>query len=103
MWNEKVRQKFPGCLVEKNIFPEDSKMLSACEVNDEIKTDFTEEKNIKILNTDCLELIFEHLELNDLLNVADSSKHFYDAACQVYKTKFMNMTPIYTKSFFPVR
>lgn len=72
-------------------------MSSACDINDEIKPDFFEPKNITILNTDCLESIFEHLEFNDLLNVADSSKHFYGAACQVYKTKFMNMTTIYTK------
>lgn len=46
------------------------------------------------LNSDCLELIFERLELNDLLNIADSSKYFYGAVCQLYRRKYMNMNPI---------
>lgn len=94
---EKVRNKFAGSLIERNVIPEVSIMLNARELNDEIKTDSSERKSITILNTDCLELIFKHLEFNDLLNVTDSSKHFYDAACQVYKTKFTNMNPIYAK------
>lgn len=47
-------------------------------------------KNITNLNVDCMENIFKHLELNDLLNIADSSKAFYSAACLVYKKQFGN-------------
>lgn len=90
-----MRNTFAGSLIEWNGISEVSIMLSARG----IETDFSERKSITILNTDCLELIFEHLEFNDLLNVADSTKHFYDAACLVYKTKFMNMNPIYAGNF----
>lgn len=59
-------------------------------------TEFVGLTTMKItnLNSDCMELIFEHLELNDLLNIADSNKHFYGAACQVYRRKYMNTNPI---------
>lgn len=70
-------------------------MLDACEISDEFETDFLGRKNIINLNCDCMELIFKHLEFNDLLNVVDSSKHFYSAACEVYKRKYINMNPIY--------
>lgn len=43
-----------------------------------------------ILNVDCMEFIFDYLELNDLLNVADSSKAFYAPICQIFKKKFLN-------------
>lgn len=57
--------------------------------------------NTKIinLNIDCMEKIFEHLDLYDLLSVADSCKRFYDAACRVYKRKFSNMNPIFDDEF----
>lgn len=56
-----------------------------------------ETTNITNLNSDCMEIIFEHLELNDLLNVADSSKHFYSAVCQVYKRKYRNTKPLFLR------
>lgn len=52
------------------------------------------------LNFDCMELIFMHLEFNDLLNVADSSKQFYGAACEVFRRKYMNMNPIFDQIDF---
>lgn len=53
------------------------------------------------LNTDCLEIIFGHLEFNELLNVADSSKQFYSATCQVYRRKFQNINPIFGLKEYP--
>lgn len=55
-----------------------------------------ETTTITNLNTDCMEIIFEHLELNELINIADSNKRFYSAACQVYRRKFRNQFPIFS-------
>lgn len=52
-------------------------------------------KKITNLNTDCMEIVFENLEFNDLVNVIDSSKEFYSAACQVYKNKYINMNVMF--------
>lgn len=54
-----------------------------------------ETKKITNLNTDCMEIIFKHLDLNDLLNVVDSSREFYSAACMVYKKQYGNAYMIY--------
>ncbi|XP_055301006.1 uncharacterized protein LOC129567764 [Sitodiplosis mosellana] len=61
----------------------------------------TEATKITELNTDCLEIIFEHLDFNDLIHVADSSKQFYGAVCQVYKRKYLNMNPILDIQYDP--
>lgn len=55
----------------------------------------SEAKKITNLNTDCMEIIFEHLELEDLLNLADSGKQFYSAACLVYKRQYANSYMIF--------
>lgn len=47
------------------------------------------------LNFDCMETIFEYLDLNDLLNVADSNKHFYNSVCKVFQRKYRNLLPIF--------
>lgn len=57
----------------------------------------SETKKITDLNTDCMEIVFEYLKFNDLIAVADSSKRFYNAACQVYKRRFRNINPIFGK------
>lgn len=44
--------------------------------------------NIDDLNTDCLERIFQRLELNDLLNVADVSQQILQAARLTVKSKY---------------
>lgn len=69
-------------------------------VSGEEGTEFSCGQNITNINSDCMEHIFERLELNDLLNVADSSKQFYNAACQVYKRKYLNMNPIHDNGYF---
>lgn len=51
--------------------------------------------SITNINTDCRELIFEHLEFNDLVNIADTSKQFYSTVCLVYKRKYVNMNPMF--------
>lgn len=42
-----------------------------------------------------MEIVFENLEFNDLVNVIDCSMEFYNAACQVYKNKYINMNVMF--------
>lgn len=44
--------------------------------------------NLTTINDDCKELIFEHLEWSDLLNIAETNKKLYSAACIVFKRKY---------------
>lgn len=69
-------------------------------VSGEEATDSSCVQNITNINADCMEQIFQRLELNDLLNVADSSKRFYNAVCQVYKRKYLNMNPMLDNWYF---
>lgn len=62
---------------------------------EENEKSISEAKKITNLNTDCMGIIFEHLELEDLLNLADSSKQFYSAACLVYKRQYANSYMIF--------
>lgn len=50
--------------------------------------------NTKItdLDNDCLEYIFKNLNINDLLSVADSAKHFKQAVELVFKSKSQQKT-----------
>lgn len=59
-----------------------------------------ETTKITNLNTDCMELVFEHLELKDLLNISDSSNQFESAVCRVYKKKYLNMDPTFDQAKF---
>lgn len=65
-----------------------------------IAKNITETTKITSLNTDCLESIFEHLEFNDLINVADTSKHFYSAVCLIYKRKYVNMHLLFDEKLY---
>lgn len=56
----------------------------------QISSDIHISTKITNLNTECMESIFEHLEMNDLLNVVDSNKQFYAAAFQVFRRKYKN-------------
>ncbi|XP_037043235.1 uncharacterized protein LOC119079429 [Bradysia coprophila] len=40
------------------------------------------------MNIDCMQLIFEHLEWKDLVNVAETCKSFNEAVCAVFKRKY---------------
>lgn len=68
------------------------------DLNDENVNDIPESKNITDLNTDCMAIIFMHLGLNDLLNIADSSSKFYTAACMVYKRQYGNAYMIFDRA-----
>lgn len=57
------------CSVESNA------IIPMCKTNDNAEGG----KHINNLKTDCMEMICEHLEINDLLNVADSSQQFHTA------------------------
>lgn len=56
--------------------------------------------NITNLNNDCMSYIFEYLELNDLLNIADSSKAFYVALYRVFKRKYNKTDLILGKDYY---
>lgn len=44
---------------------------------------------VTIIN-DCKELIFEHLEVKDLVNIAETSKQLQTAVCAVFRRKYGN-------------
>lgn len=48
----------------------------------------TERLCFTTINSDCMQLIFEHLEWRDLVNVAETCKTFYAQACMVFKRKY---------------
>lgn len=48
----------------------------------------SEPSNLSNINNDCKELIFEHLEWLDLLNLADTNKQLNVAVCRVFKRKY---------------
>lgn len=82
--------------------------------NEDAHTDFTADKieskmesscnnmNITELNDDCQERIFNHLTLDDLLNLADSSKQFYTAVCSVFQRRFRTATLLITIEDRPI-
>lgn len=55
------------------------------------------------VNYDCLEMMFKFLDLADLVNVAESSRHFIDVAQSVYLFRYrsklisLNLNPIDSK------
>lgn len=51
-------------------------------------TDFGHMAYITGINNDCMRSIFEYLEYNDLLNVAEASKELYPAVCEVFERKY---------------
>lgn len=97
MQSEKVKNKVDEYSAKSNLVVENATMSNEYKISDENHIDGLENaksrsqtKKISNLNPDCLETIFEHLELNDLLSLADSSVQFYDAVCQVYRKKYLN-------------
>lgn len=110
MENEKVKNKF-GKYSSKSDEPFGNvKMSSEYEIIEMFEkkskslqnadaSSIFETTKITDLNTDCMEIIFEHLEFNDLPNVADSSKQFYTAVCGVYKRKYENMKLIFDHEY----
>lgn len=58
--------------------------------------------NFADINIDCQEHIFKHLDLIDLLNIADTSKQFKIAADLVYR-KMYGDKPVYISSILPCR
>lgn len=96
MENGKVENS--ECSAESNPTFEKSIMPNACKISCEEGTDVSGGQNITNINSDCMELIFEYLEFNDLVNVADSSKQFYNAVCEVYKRKYQNMIPVHSNT-----
>lgn len=50
----------------------------------------TEPLNITTINNDCKELIFEYLEWDHLISVADASKELHTLVCRVFDRKYGN-------------
>lgn len=46
--------------------------------------------NLVDIHDDCKELIFEHLEFADLVNIAETSKQLNKAVCAVFKRNYGN-------------
>lgn len=44
--------------------------------------------NLETLNSDCQQLILDYFEIDDLLNVAETSKTLHVAACVAFKRKY---------------
>lgn len=59
-----------------------------------------ERKKITNLDDDCLDVIFRHLDLNELINVADSSKQFQNSVCRVYRSNYRNVRMLFYKVNF---
>lgn len=47
------------------------------------------------INDDCKELIFEHLDLMDLVNIVETNKQLNTAVCAVFKRKYGNKGIVY--------
>lgn len=39
------------------------------------------------INDDCKEFIFEYLDLEDLINIGDTSKQLYTSVCRIFRKK----------------
>lgn len=59
-----------------------------CEKAALLSQETTERLCFTTINPDCMQLIFEHLEWRDLVNVAETCKIFYTQACIVFKRKY---------------
>lgn len=64
-----------------------------------IKLKKEKSNGITSLNADCMEYIFNHLELNDLLSVAETSKMFREALNRVFKRKFINTHLLFGENY----
>lgn len=62
-------------------------MNSINEVNKPLEK-LTKVMKLATLNNDCLELLFDHLELDDMISVADTSRIFYVPVCLAFKSKY---------------
>lgn len=56
----------------------------------EMLSEDQEPLKLTTINNDCKELIFDYLEWQDLINIADTSKQLYAATCRVFKRKYGN-------------
>lgn len=54
----------------------------------EILQEVPEPLSLTTINNDCKELIFQHLEWEDLLSLADTSKQLYSPVCYIFKRKY---------------
>lgn len=57
---------------------------------EEILSIDSEPLTLVTINNDCKELIFEHLEIKDLVNIAETSKQLKTAVCAVFRRKHGN-------------
>lgn len=67
---------------------------------EEILSIESEPLTLVTINNDCKELIFEHLEVKDLVNIAETSKQLKTAVCAVFRGKYGNKIITYGKHYF---
>lgn len=77
---------------EEEQLPKRRKSNGADNSNDHEDLEQSDQTEFTDINTDCLEKIFKCLELGDLLNIADTSKHFKETADIVVSRKFAKKT-----------
>lgn len=106
MDDEKVKNKCkkyssgPNGVVENVTMPSEFEKKSDL-FNIVNENSMSETTKITDLNTDSMEAIFEYLEFDDLVNIAETSKQFYTAACQTYNRKYGNVTLIFDLRYSP--
>lgn len=58
-----------------------------------------ESTKITDLNNDCLEVLFEYLHFDDLLNIVEASNQFYSPVCLVYKRKYAEKDLVFDRCY----
>lgn len=57
-----------------------------------------ESDKFTVINDDCMQSIFQHLDLDDLLSITATSKRFHNAAVQTFRRKYKNIDPVIGKT-----
>lgn len=55
-----------------------------------LTNEMPEPLDLTTIINDCKELIFDYLDWNDLISIADTSKALYTSACRVFNRKYGN-------------
>lgn len=58
------------------------------ESNKPCESECSEPSTLTTINDDCKEVIFNHLEWTDMINIADTSKQLYTSVCRAFNQKY---------------
>lgn len=93
---KKVENKFGKNPFKSNDVDENATTLSEIDTTImENANEIFETTKITDLNTHCMEAVFKYLGFNDLVNIVESSKQFYTAACEIYRRNFASQPLMY--------